>query len=370
MAGRGVLRPRPDAAARGERAGHHRGAAGGRARVRPAHPRRGLIYKVFDVVGETLPAMLLTRQAARVANGWNRDAVRAVGERAAERLIERRPALRPGAHRPAPRGGTEGGHRHDVAVRPGEAAGRRARRRRRDRHPLRRAGRRATTAPSTACSSGVPGKLEAVRIWAKDHGVDVAGSWAYSDSVYDLPLLCAVRHPVAVNPDPRLAIVSAVRRWPQQFLDVPAGVPKVVGIEPQRVIQAFARPQMFPWVRFDIDGLDRIPSTGPAILVANHRSYFDGAGGRATPRHRSGGPCASSARRRSSTRRSSVSWPRRSAASGSSGGPGRTSRSPRRPRPSTAASSWRSCRRARSPGAGRSSNRCWSVGGARPGWPP
>ena len=33
---------------------------------------------------------------------------------------------------------------------------------------------------------------------------------------------------------------------------------------------------MFPWVRFDIDGLEHIPATGPAILVGNHRSYFDG----------------------------------------------------------------------------------------------
>ena len=91
-----------------------------------------------------------------------------------------------------------------------------------------------------------------------------------------MPLLGAVLHPVAVNPDPRLAIAAAIRRWPQQFLDVPSGVPKVVGIEPQQVIQAFARPQMFPWVRFDIDGLKHIPKSGPAILVANHRCYFDG----------------------------------------------------------------------------------------------
>ena len=121
-----------------------------------------------------------------------------------------------------------------------------------------------------------PGKLAAVRDWAADHAVDVASSWAYSDSVYDLPLLGAVRHPVAVNPDPRLRLVALARRWPQQFFDVPAGVPKLVGIEPQQVIQAFARPQLMPGVRFDIEGLDRIPTEGPAILVGNHRSYFDG----------------------------------------------------------------------------------------------
>ena len=35
------------------------------------------------------------------------------------------------------------------------------------------------------------------------------------------------------------------------------------------------RPELLPWVRFDIDGVERIPEAGPAIVVANHRSYFD-----------------------------------------------------------------------------------------------
>jgi putative phosphoserine phosphatase/1-acylglycerol-3-phosphate O-acyltransferase len=38
----------------------------------------------------------------------------------------------------------------------------------------------------------------------------------------------------------------------------------------------FAQPQLIPWVRFDIEGLDNIPLEGAAIVVANHRSYFDG----------------------------------------------------------------------------------------------
>jgi HAD superfamily hydrolase (TIGR01490 family) len=39
-------------------------------------------------------------------------------------------------------------------------------------------------------------------------------STLYSDSINDLPLLCAVRRPVAVNPDMRLAAEAAERGWP------------------------------------------------------------------------------------------------------------------------------------------------------------
>ena len=84
-----------------------------------------------------------------------------------------------------------------------------------------------------------------------------------------------MKFPTAVNPDPRLRVVAALRRWPSQFFDVPAGVPKFGGIEPQRALQMLARPELFPWVRFDIDGTEHIPTTGPAIIVGNHRSYFD-----------------------------------------------------------------------------------------------
>jgi putative phosphoserine phosphatase/1-acylglycerol-3-phosphate O-acyltransferase len=43
------------------------------------------------------------------------------------------------------------------------------------------------------------------------------------------------------------------------------------------VLLALARPELMPYVRFDIGGTERIPSRGPAIVVANHRSYFDTA---------------------------------------------------------------------------------------------
>ncbi|GAC1534788.1 MAG: hypothetical protein NVS3B12_16070 [Acidimicrobiales bacterium] len=121
------------------------------------------------------------------------------------------------------------------------------------------------------------GKVRAVRSWAAEHGVELADSFFYSDSVYDVPLLSSVGHPYAVNPDPRLRLVAMARRWPMLWLDVPPGVPKLGGLEPFDLIKAFTRTQIYPYARFDIAGVERIPRSGPAIVVANHRSYFDTA---------------------------------------------------------------------------------------------
>ncbi len=119
------------------------------------------------------------------------------------------------------------------------------------------------------------GKLEAVANWASANDVDLDDSYAYSDSVFDTPLLGAVGHPTAVNPDPRLAAYATARRWPIRFLDVPEGVMKIAGREAQELLRPLLRPEFVPNARFDLSGLDNIPSDGPAIIVANHRSYFD-----------------------------------------------------------------------------------------------
>jgi len=47
--------------------------------------------------------------------------------------------------------------------------------------------------------------------WGLD--VDLAASYAYADSVSDLPLLELVGHPAAVNPDEQLAALARQRRW-------------------------------------------------------------------------------------------------------------------------------------------------------------
>jgi HAD superfamily hydrolase (TIGR01490 family) len=57
------------------------------------------------------------------------------------------------------------------------------------------------------------GKAEAIRELAGSEGIDLARSWAYSDSESDLPMLRAVGHPVAVNPDGPLAKVAREEGW-------------------------------------------------------------------------------------------------------------------------------------------------------------
>jgi HAD superfamily hydrolase (TIGR01490 family) len=57
------------------------------------------------------------------------------------------------------------------------------------------------------------GKAQAIADLAAREGIDLAASFAYSDSESDLPMLEAVGHPVAVNPDGTLARVARERGW-------------------------------------------------------------------------------------------------------------------------------------------------------------
>jgi HAD superfamily hydrolase (TIGR01490 family) len=58
-----------------------------------------------------------------------------------------------------------------------------------------------------------PGKVTAMENFARRHDIDLATSYAYSDSESDLPMLRAVGNPVAVNPDPPLAAIAKEEDW-------------------------------------------------------------------------------------------------------------------------------------------------------------
>ena len=240
-------------------------------------PGESLLYHVFEMFGENLPSMVLGRQAVHAMRGHSRDDVRAAAEKAAPELVS---MVQPYARQVI------------------------------DSH--RAAGRKVVLATTTpidliaafarlmqfddvvATTYGVDadglytgeiegvyvwsrGKRDAVVAWCDANGVDMSQSFAYSDSVYDEPLLASVGHPHCVNPDWRLRLMAAVRRWPVMNLDVPPGVAKipVVGLEAQEALMKLTRPEVFPYARFDIEGTENIPVDGPVILCGNHRSYFD-----------------------------------------------------------------------------------------------
>ena len=57
-------------------------------------------------------------------------------------------------------------------------------------------------------------KAQAMRRLATEYGWDLADSYAYSDSTTDVPMLEAVGHPHAVNPERGLRRVAEQREWP------------------------------------------------------------------------------------------------------------------------------------------------------------
>lgn len=59
-----------------------------------------------------------------------------------------------------------------------------------------------------------PHKAEAITALAEREGIDLAGSFSYSDSATDLPMLEIVGHPFAVNPDRALNKEAEARDWP------------------------------------------------------------------------------------------------------------------------------------------------------------
>lgn len=79
------------------------------------------------------------------------------------------------------------------------------------------------------------GKVEAMRDEAVRRGIDLGASYAYSDSASDLPMLEAVGHAVAVNPDRELRRAALEREWeivrvePRHGLRVAVGAGVVTG---------------------------------------------------------------------------------------------------------------------------------------------
>jgi HAD superfamily hydrolase (TIGR01490 family) len=77
-----------------------------------------------------------------------------------------------------------------------------------------------------------PHKADAIREMAVKEGIDLARSYAYSDSITDLPMLELVGNPVAVNPDRELTRVAREREWETMWFQHPVRLRDRVPVPP------------------------------------------------------------------------------------------------------------------------------------------
>jgi len=76
-----------------------------------------------------------------------------------------------------------------------------------------------------------PNKAAAMERLAADRGYDLAESYAYSDSKTDAPMLRAVGHPYAVNPDKALRKLAEENDWPILVFGNPVSLRHRLGLD-------------------------------------------------------------------------------------------------------------------------------------------
>ncbi|MEV6431482.1 HAD-IB family hydrolase [Nocardia sp. NPDC051463] len=148
------------------------------------------------------------------------------------------------------------------------------------------------------------GKSDTVRNFAAARGIDLSRSFAYSDTLADLPLLSLVGHPVAVNPDRRLRVVAAEQDWskvtfrprqtpsPADYGRTIAGFAALLGGAFLGVIaKSYTRQRrkmadgLMTYatrgtlraigVRIRVSGAEHARAPRPAVFLFNHQSQFD-----------------------------------------------------------------------------------------------
>ncbi len=80
-----------------------------------------------------------------------------------------------------------------------------------------------------------PGKADAMIEAADLDGIDLEGSYAYTDSFTDMPMLEAVGNPVAVNPEKELREAALENEWPILEFQRPVSLQPRVQAPPKRV---------------------------------------------------------------------------------------------------------------------------------------
>jgi alcohol-forming fatty acyl-CoA reductase len=74
-------------------------------------------------------------------------------------------------------------------------------------------------------------KAQWCEAYAASRRLSLDSCWGYADSYYDLPFLAIVGHPVAVNPDRRLAAAARSRYWPIVYFSKPLTTREKVGLD-------------------------------------------------------------------------------------------------------------------------------------------
>lgn len=87
-----------------------------------------------------------------------------------------------------------------------------------------------------------PGKAAAIEEMAANRGYRLEDCYAYSDSLTDLPMLDAVGHPTAVNPDRGLRRIAEERDWPVVHFRYPVRLRDRFPALQHRAARAILRP--------------------------------------------------------------------------------------------------------------------------------
>jgi putative phosphoserine phosphatase/1-acylglycerol-3-phosphate O-acyltransferase len=153
-----------------------------------------------------------------------------------------------------------------------------------------------------ACFGGR--KLVAVREFAKEHRISLKKSYSYSNGAEDVPLLEAVGHPVAINPDSRLASVARHNGWRdirlesrgaigvgdvvRSLLIYGTALPFLAAGLPMRAMGVSERDatnfSLSAWtsvasavgrLTLIVEGEEHLWSNRPAVFIFNHQSAID-----------------------------------------------------------------------------------------------
>jgi putative phosphoserine phosphatase/1-acylglycerol-3-phosphate O-acyltransferase len=243
----------------------------------PKLPGEDLLYRVYAAMGENLPSMVLARQGVIALRGIERHRLLAAAHEAVDDLVA---MVLPGAREAIDRHRANGDRVVLATSTPHDLIAAFAR----------RAGFDDVVATRFAvdendCYTGdlvgpftwSAGKLAAVTEWCALHDINLSQSSAYSDSYYDAPLLEAVAHSFAVNPDVRLGALAANRNWPTiTFNDLDPHTPSPAAYRDlQRAGLRLLRPELIPFASFEFHGIEHVSGSSAPIVIVEEHSRFD-----------------------------------------------------------------------------------------------